>query len=458
MKKTKISKKIIAMVLVIMSLVSVFSMTAVSSYAAYENTYRNTGNQRNDIVQVAKTQLGYIEGYNNDTKYGTWYGKPNQPWCAMFVSWCARQANIPTSVLKNSACAGSGANYFNIPYYNGSSYTPKPGDLFFTKSWTHVGLVYYVEGNYFYTIEGNSNSNGSAEGTCVCSNRRYIPNFYFGVPNYSGSSSTVKPITIVSSFATNIYLKAANYVSAYSGVNGSYIGRIYNGDVINIITVYSNGWAAAKCPWTGGTTKTVYFRASDLKFKCTKYVNAYSDANAYYYVGRAYTGDVCTLKSINSKTLYCLCPWGSSSKYVYLRLSDFTTNTVSVNYTTVNFYLKSANYVNAYASVNGSKIGRIYTGDRIQVTKIYSGNGWAEAKCPWTGGTTKTVYFRVNELKFKCTKYINAYSDANAINYVGRAYTGDVCTLISVNSKTLYCVCPWGRSTKNVYLRLADMK
>ena len=169
-------KKTIPVLLIVTVLISTFM---VNSFAAYENTYKNTGDQRADIIGVAKTQIGYTEGRNNDTKYGTWYGSPNQPWCAMFVSWCARQANIPTSVLKNSACAGASADYFNIPYYNGSNYTPKAGDLFFTKSWSHVGLVYYTEGNYFYTIEGNSNTNGSAEGYCVCTNKRYIPSYYF---------------------------------------------------------------------------------------------------------------------------------------------------------------------------------------------------------------------------------------------------------------------------------------
>ena len=159
----------------------------MSASAAYENTYTNTGNQRDDIIGVAKTQLGYREGANNATKYGTWYGLPNQPWCAMFISWCARQAGIPTSVLKNSAVAAPDAQYFNIPYYDGASYTPQKGDLFFTKSWSHVGLVYYVDGDYFYTIEGNSNNTGSSEGTSVVSNRRKISNFYFGVPNYTGT-------------------------------------------------------------------------------------------------------------------------------------------------------------------------------------------------------------------------------------------------------------------------------
>lgn len=185
-KSSKIFSGLLALVLALTMMVGVMPMSAS---AAYENTYTNTGNQRDDIIGVAKTQLGYREGANNATKYGTWYGLPNQPWCAMFISWCARQAGIPTSVLKNSAVAAPDAQYFNIPYYDGASYTPQKGDLFFTKSWSHVGLVYYVDGDYFYTIEGNSNNTGSGEGTSVVSNRRKISNFYFGVPNYQGGST-----------------------------------------------------------------------------------------------------------------------------------------------------------------------------------------------------------------------------------------------------------------------------
>ena len=73
--------------------------------AAYGNTYKNTGNMRNDIIGVALTQVGYKEGSNNYTKYGVWYGLPNSPWCGMFVSWCAKEAGVPTSVLKRTGIA-----------------------------------------------------------------------------------------------------------------------------------------------------------------------------------------------------------------------------------------------------------------------------------------------------------------------------------------------------------------
>lgn len=152
--------------------------------AEYENTYVNTGNQRKDIIGVALTQVGYTEGENNDTKYGSWYGLPYQPWCATFISWCARQAEISTNILQKTGRAS--ARYFGIPYYSGTKYTPLPGDLFFTKGFTHVGIVYDTDGEYFYCIEGNANTELSVDGYYVIINKRKISDYYFGVPAYEG--------------------------------------------------------------------------------------------------------------------------------------------------------------------------------------------------------------------------------------------------------------------------------
>ena len=59
------------------------------------------------LVAVALAEVGYLEkqsdanldsktanaGYNNYTKYGAWYGLNGQPWCDIFVSWCAEMAD-----------------------------------------------------------------------------------------------------------------------------------------------------------------------------------------------------------------------------------------------------------------------------------------------------------------------------------------------------------------------------
>ena len=201
----------------------------------FPNTYVNTGNQPMDLVGVALTQVGYTEGDNNDTKYGAWYPAANQAWCATFVSWCITQAQLPESVVSLSAVADPGPGYFNIPYHDGATYTPKPGDIFFSKIFTHVGIVVAVDGDYFYTAEGNTNIHDpddpnppEREGLYVMSNRRLTSKYYFGTPNYTscqcGQTYTkgqdeAHPHTIYwtcTACGKKVYTSYNNYVSGCS--------------------------------------------------------------------------------------------------------------------------------------------------------------------------------------------------------------------------------------------------
>lgn len=177
-------RSILTLILVVTLVVPIFA-TTVS--AEYENTYTNTGNMRNDIIGVALTQVGYTEGTNNYTKYGVWYGQPNSPWCGMFVSWCAKEAGIPTSVLKKTGIANP--SNFGLSYQSGNDYTPQKGDLFFKTNFNHVGLVYYTEGDYFYTVEGNTSTTNN-DGNSVMIRKRKISEYYFSSPNYSGSGNS----------------------------------------------------------------------------------------------------------------------------------------------------------------------------------------------------------------------------------------------------------------------------
>lgn len=180
-------KQIRSVAMLILTAILILPLFTMTVSAAYENTYTNTGNMRDDIIGVALTQVGYEEGSDNYTKYGVWYGQPNSPWCGMFVSWCAKEAEIPTSILKRTGIANP--ENFGLSYVDGSEYTPLKGDLFFKKNFGHVGLVYYTEGDYFYTIEGNTNVSSSDPGS-VMIRKRKISDFYFSSPNYSGSSSS----------------------------------------------------------------------------------------------------------------------------------------------------------------------------------------------------------------------------------------------------------------------------
>ena len=172
-------KKFFAVILV---LAAVFALLCPAASADYENTYTNTGDMRKDLIGVALTQVGYTEGPNNDTKYGDWMNLSNHPWCGIFVSWCARQAGIPTTVLKNTGIANP-AN-FGLTYYAYDEYTPRPGDLFFKKGFTHVGIVYTVGSTTFTTIEGNTGNAASGDGWAVMIQTRKLSEYYYASPNY----------------------------------------------------------------------------------------------------------------------------------------------------------------------------------------------------------------------------------------------------------------------------------
>ena len=143
------------------------------------------------IISMAEEEIGYREGSNNDTKYGTWYGLPNEAWCAMFVSWCAYQAGISTNIIPKYASCRIGREWFESRGQFGykGEYTPKPGDIIFFLSAgaSHTGLVIACEGNTVYTIEGNT-SNMVAK-RYYSLDKNTITGY--GIPNYPKYDGTV---------------------------------------------------------------------------------------------------------------------------------------------------------------------------------------------------------------------------------------------------------------------------
>lgn len=112
------------------------------------------------LLAVAIGEEGYREGPNNYSKYGVWYGIPNGAWCAMFVSWCANEVGIPTSIIPKYASVAIGMNWFmerNLFEYK-AGYTPKAGDIIFFRDAgaSHTGIVIDSDGTRVYTIEGNT--------------------------------------------------------------------------------------------------------------------------------------------------------------------------------------------------------------------------------------------------------------------------------------------------------------
>ena len=200
MKKEKVHCvvcKITALMIMLLLSVNV----SLSANAAYENNHVNTGNQREDIIAVAETQIGYREGSNNDTKYNRWNGIISgypeggygYPWCHSFVSWCANQAGISTSIIPRTAGTATGRAFFvrqgtyKQSAANGGNYIPQRGDIIYYGSGSspsHVGIVTGCSGSIISTIEGNYTDKVGRRSISISDS--YI--IGYGVPKYSGDN------------------------------------------------------------------------------------------------------------------------------------------------------------------------------------------------------------------------------------------------------------------------------
>ncbi|MBQ3546229.1 MAG: RICIN domain-containing protein [Lachnospiraceae bacterium] len=223
-------KKIVAMLLVFLMIIPSFSFEAQALTYSGSSSYKSgkfytrltnvtlTGDQRTDIVNIAKSQVGYQEGSSssqlagttyggsNYTEYGRWYGLQDM-WCAMFVSWCANVAGVSTSVVPKHSYTPTGLNWFknkgqaySRATVASGGYTPQPGDIIYFKSsrnqniTNHVGIVTKYSGGTVYTVEGNTSSATiSTNGGAVCEKSYSISNTYIVYickPSYTNTSTS----------------------------------------------------------------------------------------------------------------------------------------------------------------------------------------------------------------------------------------------------------------------------
>ncbi len=151
---------------------------ASGRYYSALKSVKLTGDQLTDIVNVAKSQIGYHESYSSGelsgessgegdfTEYGRWYGYQG-PWCNMFASWCAYVAGIPSGIVPKLASAES-AYYGSFPSVGAECFpfssgrALEPGDFVFSCTCSggygcidHVAIVVDVDDYYIYTVDGN---------------------------------------------------------------------------------------------------------------------------------------------------------------------------------------------------------------------------------------------------------------------------------------------------------------
>lgn len=158
-----------------------------------------------DAVHLASTQVGYHEGrtgshYNNNQKFSdqltgfAW--SDGQPWCATFAQWCLWQVGVNVATGARSASCAASVHAYGMA----GRFTLYPGigfQVFYgPKGGTHTGIVESYDDTYIYTIEGNTNDDGSAEGDGVYKKKRLRKVDYvygYGVPYYKGKTKSADP-------------------------------------------------------------------------------------------------------------------------------------------------------------------------------------------------------------------------------------------------------------------------
>ncbi|MEU7149734.1 peptidoglycan-binding protein [Streptomyces sp. NPDC045456] len=152
------------------------------------------------LIRAARGEVGYREGYsgghwNNDNKFGRWYGMNGVAWCAIFVSWAAAQSGNDGLIPRYAWCP-AGVEW----YRNRGRFTEYPtigGPVFYGRGGgAHTGICIAYTASTITCVEGNSSATGSAEGDGVHIVTRPRKSSYvygYGIPAFPEGVVTADP-------------------------------------------------------------------------------------------------------------------------------------------------------------------------------------------------------------------------------------------------------------------------
>ena len=253
-----------------------FSEKYLSKYSSTSTTSKTTTStvtkdQAIDaLIATAEKEVGYLEkasnnqlddktanaGYNNYTKYwrDVYPQYQGEPWCACLVSYLM----MKTFGLETAKKLLKHWPYVYCPTL-GSLFTkyanPQRGDIvifYRNGTFAHTGLVTKVDGDKFYTIEGNTSAGTSIipNGGGVYAKSYYnsnLPGTKFCRPDYSivtsiltsNTSSTPSPAPVQSSYTAWVGSCTTDGTDVFSDATGasklSTYPKLNAGNLVNII-------------------------------------------------------------------------------------------------------------------------------------------------------------------------------------------------------------------------------
>ncbi|MFI1796449.1 peptidoglycan-binding protein [Streptomyces sp. NPDC020379] len=153
-----------------------------------------------EFISVAREEIGYREGFSdghwdNDNKFGRWYGMNEEAWCGMFVSWAADRSGNGDIVPRYAWCP-AGVEWFQ-DRGRWSAYPAVGSVVFFGPGGgSHTGICIAYTDDEITTIEGNTNDSGSAEGDGVYLKTRPRKSSYvygYGIPDFPEGAVVADP-------------------------------------------------------------------------------------------------------------------------------------------------------------------------------------------------------------------------------------------------------------------------
>ena len=155
------------------------------------------------LSSVLYGEVGYHEGYsgghwNNIEKYApqipelSW--AQGQPWCAVFTTWAYRTAGVKDGTFAVTASVQEAMDWYKSQ--NRWSEYPSLGAQVILGGNVHTGIVVSFDNDYITTVEGNTNTDGSAEGNGVYVRRRYRRDDFvtgYGSPDFDTVGSGDEP-------------------------------------------------------------------------------------------------------------------------------------------------------------------------------------------------------------------------------------------------------------------------
>lgn len=293
----------------------------------------------------------------------------------------------------------------------GSLSTLKPGDVIHYygdgagSEWGHWVMVIAVNGSSITVGECNWGARCRINWTRTANTNNMSNVTVYSAPwtlPSSGSTPSVT-LTVDTRYPTPFKCRiiSTTKVQCYNdAAKTSSPGYIYPDDDCVVNAIYTNGLLKCDCPWNDGTTKTVYIdktafinsSMTPASLSAPQYAVTYLRSDGGTSIGWIDPGDSITKVATSGSYTQIIYPASSGKRCAWVATSALSTPS-TVNYPTP-FYCRtiSTSKVACYNDVNfSSSPGYIYPDDDCTITALYS-NGKVQCLCPWSDGSTKTVY------------------------------------------------------------------